>query len=68
MLTWKDIGCDYGERLTVICKSGNTYSGMLVDFDSDWLDEGFGDSIMLRLDDGTLVEFYESEIESFKPE
>lgn len=31
-MTWDDIGCDYGDVITVETRMGDEYTGLLVDF------------------------------------
>ena len=52
--TFDDIGCDFGERLSVECSDGETFEGKLVDFD-------------MRLDDGRCVSFIEHDIVKMVP-
>lgn len=62
MITFDDIGCDFGERLAVECANGLRFSGNLVDFEADFDGSLGGDSISLRTDEGFLATFSEHEI------
>lgn len=66
-MTWDDVGCDFGERLSVLCGDGRTFTGLLVDFEVDFDGTYGGDSVSLRLDDGRCVSFCESEIANMTP-
>lgn len=65
LMKWSDIGCGYGDSLTVKTSDGASYSGILVDFEIDYDGSYGGDSISLRIPEfqGVTVSFPESDIE-----
>ncbi len=66
-MTWDDIGCGYGEMLTVTTKRGNTYTGVLIDFELAE-DGNLGeDSISLKTDGIPSITFPESTIAEIMP-
>lgn len=65
--TFDDIGCDFGERLSVECSDGETFEGKLVDFDIDFDGSFGGDSVSLRLGDGRCASFIEHDIVKMVP-
>lgn len=67
MITWDDIGCDYGEQITVVTISGKRFTGMLVDFETDYDGEDGGDSISVKTPDGATIGFKESTIAKMIP-
>lgn len=68
MLTWEDIGCGYGEALTVETVDGKTFTGMLVDFEWDFDNDRGEDCISLEMPSSRVcISFYESEIKSMTP-
>lgn len=66
-MTWDDIGCGYGEMLTVTTKRGGTYTGILIDFELAE-DGNLGeDSISLKTDEIPSITFPESTIAEIRP-
>lgn len=68
MITWDDIGCSYGDRLTVVTRDGKRYHGVLVDYDPDYAGDDGGDSISIRTDTVPSIAFFESEILEMIPD
>lgn len=69
MLTWEDIGCGYGDYLTVIEKDGTSITGALVDFEMDYEDGSLGgDSITVQPKGSTFSwSINEHDIASIQP-
>ena len=68
MITWDDIGCSYGDHLTVMTRDGKRYRGVLVDYDPDYVGDDGGDSISIRTDAVPSIAFFESEILEMIPD
>ena len=67
MLSFDDVGCDYGDRLKITCIDGKEYVGWFVDLEIDY-DGSYGeDSVSLKMDDRGYVSFPEAEIVSMEP-
>ena len=67
MLSFDDVGCDYGDRLEVVCSDGSRFAGMFVDLEIDFDGSYGGDSVSLRLDDGHYMSFPEKDIAKMEP-
>lgn len=66
-MKWDDVGCGYGEMLSVTTKRGITYTGILIDF--EFAEDGnLGeDAISLETDEIPSITFPESTIAEIRP-
>lgn len=66
-MNWDNIGCDYGEELTVVTVDGRSFTGILTDFEIDFDGSLGGDCICLDIDGRPPTEFNESAIAEMYP-
>ena len=59
---FSDFEFDYGDFVRLRCADGNVFEGMVVDIEIDYDGSLMGDSIELRLEDGSLLSFLEDDV------
>lgn len=67
MMTFDDVGCDYGHMIEVVCKDGASFVGVFVDLEIDYDGSYGGDSVGIELEDGHYLSFMEEDIQEINP-
>ena len=67
LMTFDDVGCDYGHMIEVVCKDGASFVGVFVDLEIDYDGSYGGDSVGIELEDGHYLSFMEEDIQEINP-
>jgi hypothetical protein len=59
---FSDFEFEYGNLVRLTCVDGNVFEGVIVDIEIDYDGSFMGDSVELRLEDGSLLSFLENDV------